>query len=318
MQYETILKNGFAWIRDKQVWIYVITMIALGVAGILAISFFVEDFLKIFLTVPVSGEGIGFNLLSGIIQTVLLLFVFGMIFSLIEGFLYTLILLKGMNFYKIKTASFGIEKYIKLIILQILSAILAWISYYDKRFFMVFIAIIVSYIIAILLTIFGNTVGFIILMLAILATIIYMFVVIYNSIRLSMAPFVFLEKEKGIFESLREGWNLTHGKVIDILIAAIIIWVIIWIASTITGYFGQMLISVFFPGFSNIGSDPAQALQMLLLIINNFTTFLLVMAVPSLIIGTIMKAFEAFGYAGIYSQVNGKPVKQPAVKKKSS
>ncbi len=308
MQYETILKNGFAWIRDKQVWTYIIAMIAIGLIGVFTVAYILQDFLAKFFPGAIETqnfETIGLNLLMEILQLLFLFFVLFLVFAFIEGFVYTLILLRGMEFYKIKTTPFELEKYIRLVVLHIFSGILALISYYDKRFLMVFIGIVISYGIGFLLLAFINILGFILLILAIFATLFYVLVVVYNEIRLSMAPFIFLEKEQGIFDSLRQGWNLTKGKVIDVFIGMLIIGIIIWLVSSVTNYFAQFIASILFPGFTS-NLTPTEALQMFSLLIQNLTTFLLIVSVPSIIIGSIMKAFQAFGYAGIYSQVKGK------------
>ncbi len=298
MDYSIILNNSFKWKKNKEAMKYLKIWFLINLISFLVYFFTISDTInKIYVQIIMKIYGMSYGILlmgsrplieilkfiaevlPQLIITTLnqfpesitiisITFVGYFMILLIQGFFSVLILLKGMNFYKIKTAPFNATKYVKLIILQILSGILALISYYDKRFFFVFIGIIALYLIGIITLISG--IGIILLLLALFLSFFYLFIVIYNSIRLSMTPYVFLETNKGIFQSLRDGWNLTQGKVIDIFIALLIIGVIFFVVSRSIGYIG----------------------------INYFVSSLIYM-----LFSAIWMGFGAYYYAGIYSQV---------------
>jgi hypothetical protein len=294
-----ILKNGFAWIKDTKVWTYIIAIMAIGIIGLIGISYMIQGFAGNQLSFSVASGSNPISALLMVLNFILIIFVFYLVLSLIQGFVYVLILLKGMKFYQIKTQQFGIAKYVKLIILWIASAILALISYHERKFFYVFIAILALYFVGILTLVIG--IGLILLLIAFLASMFYVFVVIYNSIRLSMSQFVFLEKEQGIFASIRESWNLTSGKAADVFIAIIIVSVVVMVVSMFAGHIGDFFSSVLFPELANPGqSNP---LALLSIVKENIGLLILISGIPAVTTGTIMEAFKAYCFVGIYSEV---------------
>jgi Flp pilus assembly pilin Flp len=240
-------------------------------------------------------------------EFVLIVILFSLFLGLIQGFVYYLIVLKGMNYYKIKTAEFNAVKYVKLIVLGVFAGILALISYHEKKFFFAFLGTIGLYVLAVMAGITGQmAIAVIFLFTALIATFIYVFIVVYNSIRLSMSPFVFLEKNQGIFESIRESWNLTQGKVIEVLIATVIVGIIVMVVAWISGYLGEILAYAFFPELMNpTQTDPLIVLSMLK---QNLGLMTFVSGFPAIIAGMIMEVFAAYCYAGIYFHVRKKAI----------
>ncbi|MBU2100491.1 hypothetical protein KKG83_04095 [Candidatus Micrarchaeota archaeon] len=306
MDLELIIKNGFSWIHDQKVYSYLIALLVIGFASLAGISYLTQIFadsilsfnnISIFASNPLA-------LLSTLMEFVFAVILLSVFFGLIQGFVYYLIVLKGMNYYKIKTTEFNAVKYVKLIVLTIVSGLLALISFHEKKFFFAFLGVIGLYVLTLILAVMGQTISLIFLLLAVLATIIYSFIVFYNSIRLSMSVFVFLEKEQGIFESIRESWNLTQGKVIDVFIATLIIGIIVMVIAWISGYLGEMLSYIFFPELMNPNqADPLIVLSMLK---ENLGAMTFISSIPAIIVGMVMEVFTAYCYAGIYFQVKGK------------
>jgi len=65
--------------------------------------------------------------------------------------------------------------------------------------------------------------------------IIYFVVVIYNGYRLSMSIPLFMNKNGGIHQTLRESWNMTKGNVLSIFLAYLVFGVVAGIVSFIIG-----------------------------------------------------------------------------------
>jgi hypothetical protein len=295
MDYKGILKKGFAWIHDRKVWSYVVALMVTGLVSLTVIVYLIQLFIE-----QLSFGSSDFLVLF--FQLIAFVFLFSLVFGLIQGFFYALIVLKGMQFYKIKTAPFNAVKYIKLVLLYVASFVLALISYYERKGLYFFIAVIALYSISIISFAARETeTGIILLFVALLASLAYAFVVIYNSIKLFVAPFVFLEKKQGVFASLRESWKITKGKVLAVFIAIVIVSLVVIAVSGIGDYIGKSLFSAFFPHLIPEGSTPQ-----LMYAAQTIGTLILIKGIPAVIISAIMQAFVAYSYTGIYFEVKKK------------
>lgn len=307
MDYEMILKNGFAWRKDSKVLQYLVLLIAIGLAFLIGVAFLIESATGEFLSAYLRSANVIASLMP-LIGLFIGLILVSIVIGLIQGFIYTLIVLRGMNYYKIKTSNFGIVKFIKLLILYFFSFIFAFISYYNKKFLLFFIGLIALFIFGFASMFVSPQIGFVLIVLAFIASIFYIGIIIYNSFRLSMAPFVFLEKED-VFGSLREGYEITRGRVVDIFVALLIVTIIIMIVSFFADQIGQLLLFGFYPELIGLQQGTIEPIQLLAIgssLIKNMAGMIILSGVVSTIVSGIMSAFTAFAYAGIYFEVRPK------------
>jgi hypothetical protein len=125
--------------------------------------------------------------------------------------------IKGIN-----TPEFNFNKLLKFFIFQIWVFLLAITSWYNKKFFLVFLLSVLLSIIslAFLLSIIGldlSIIGFIILFLGSVLFLFYCIVIIYNFLRLSVSNVHFIIKDISITNITKEVLDLTKGKALQIL-----------------------------------------------------------------------------------------------------
>ncbi|MEM4598830.1 MAG: hypothetical protein QW400_04045 [Candidatus Diapherotrites archaeon] len=85
--------------------------------------------------------------------------------------------------------------------------------------------------------------------------IIYMAIVMYNSVRLSLSNAIFLSKEIGVMSALEESWTLTRGNVLNIFAVIIIVSIIYLI---ITFSIAGIMTSVYFAAGGKIPTNTAR------------------------------------------------------------
>ncbi|MCR4335199.1 MAG: hypothetical protein NUV57_01535 [archaeon] len=166
--------------------------------------------------------------------------VVGLIFILVLVPLFLFfVLFLGYQFYKIniralqvvgfETAPFNFVKFLKaLIFLSLYTSFAVITSWFHEKWRIYFIAIFI-------LGLFGLLGGFLfspLLFLSLLALLMfcpYILVMIYNSIRLSMGNSIYLQKNQGVIDSVKESWVLTEGKAVEIFAANVIVGIVIFI-----------------------------------------------------------------------------------------
>ncbi|PJA16175.1 MAG: hypothetical protein COX63_03510 [Candidatus Diapherotrites archaeon CG_4_10_14_0_2_um_filter_31_5] len=311
MDFELILKNGFAWRKEQRVWLYIFLLIVLGLGFLIASAFLVEEAISEFLAAYISSGDIATAVFS-LIGTIVLIILAFIGVAFIQSFIYTLILLKGMNFYKMKTISFGLIEFIKLLVLYFFSFIAATISYYNKKFLLFFVGLIAVWLFGFAALFVVPALGALLMIVGIVLWIPYFFIILYNSFRLSMSPFVFLE-QGNIFGSLKKSYEITAGKVIEIFLAILIVSVIMGIIVFIANQLGQAMLYAVFPELNGLQemalqseSNPLMVLGLINSLLENAAEMIIVGGILSTIVNAIMNAFSAYSYAGIYFQVKKK------------
>lgn len=127
------------------------------------------------------------------------------------------------------TVPFTFNKFLKLIGLYIWVVIAALVSWYNRKFMYIFIGLVVFTVFATLLSIFVPIIGVFLIVLAVILWIAYAIIMVYNSIRLSMAWVIFLQKDAPIRDVVREGWEFTKGKALDIFVVTIVVSIVLFI-----------------------------------------------------------------------------------------
>lgn len=125
-------------------------------------------------------------------------------------------------------APFEAGKGIRFALLQIISGLIALFSWYNKKWLLLLAAGIVLCIAGGLVGL--NTSGAVLLVLGILIVVAYLFVVIYNSLRLTLAEPIFVEKDRAILVATKEAWEMGKGKVFSMFIALFIVGLVLGVA----------------------------------------------------------------------------------------
>lgn len=228
MNYGKMLSFAFTnWVKDKEAWKPVIGLIALWFIyiGIMAILF-----PEIYLTLGSFSESAYSDVFSGVVTGVLTL-----VFTIISFYFYALLIIRALERSKMKVSSFDLEKFAKFIVLYIVTGIYALLCIKKLRFLI--IGIIGSILavagagltaISVISGILSGMVigGIILLIIGVILLLVYGVAVIYMCLRLIFPGVIFLQKGIGIIEAINESWRLTRNRVLDILVASIIIGII--------------------------------------------------------------------------------------------
>lgn len=143
-----------------------------------------------------------------------------------------LIIRQGLLIEKKKAIDLDIVNYIKFLLMGIATAIVAFLSIYNLKFLTILLVGFLLLIIGFIGSAINPFIGGALIMIGIILFIAYMFVVIYNSIRLALTDITFIESGS-ITDALRKSWNITKGNVLNLVIALILFGIIISIISMI-------------------------------------------------------------------------------------
>ena len=188
------------------------------------------------------------TIIPAIFGAIWVMILVGLVFWIAISFVSVLLQRHALSLQNLPLQPFGIGEFIRLILLGILGMFCTLVSWYNKKFALILIAIILLYILAF----FTGPVGALLAILGFVLFVIYMFVIIYNGLRLSQAGPVFLTTDKGIKRSLRHSWRITKGLVWQILfvnfVFAILGQLILVIGDAIT----QVFMPYFFPNLAKL------------------------------------------------------------------
>ncbi len=154
------------------------------------------------------------------------------VFSLVMGYVSMLMTLRGLEISGLKTAKLGLVKVLKYFVLSFWLSILAFTSWKHDKFRLIFVGLVALWIAGVAAALMAPIIGALVIVLAVIASLIYVFIIWYNVLRLYPSYMVFLHKDQGIAASADEGWSLSEGNALNIAIA-----------------FGVLIIGVIVAGF---------------------------------------------------------------------
>ncbi len=251
LDYGLIIRNAFTlWNRDEKSLKYMaaylvsslfFTVLLLGI-GYLLFKDVIFQFLELSKSSSLAAGGFSGGLqqlfasaLSSLIIFTLALIPLVIAWLLLASYLQSVMQLRALELLGFTTASFGFGKLLKLILLSIWFFIAVLTSWYERRFMYAFIGLIAFTLIGAVLLVAAPLLGALFLLLSMLGWLLYFFITVYNSVRLSMAYNVFLRNDIPIAEATSESWKLTNGKTFDIFISMLIVSVIIFVADFVLG-----------------------------------------------------------------------------------
>jgi len=223
MDYERILSGGFDWIKDRKSILLIAVILVLSIAISLSILYLTKD---LGLT---AGQPYAYEKIMKLAVTAVTVIVIMIVIGLIEGFFSALLNVRALELKGMKPKPFSVLKYIKLIALEIIAFFYALFSLKNKYFLWFFLIILGLFILGAILSVVPviNIFGLIILFCAMILFMPYLLIVVYNSIRYSMAPQVFLHKKDSMIESIDESYEITRPHVFSIFAVMLIYGIII-------------------------------------------------------------------------------------------
>jgi hypothetical protein len=300
--FNSVFKFAFLdWLKQKGIWKYFIFIFVfytlINFAGIYSVYAAFS---------PIEGgetitliEAINIMLFFSIYYIVVI-FVSLIVSSILSYFLIT----KALFSSKKDFVEFNAKRWLEFIFLGIAEFFVALLSIFNIKFLLVPVSAIVLTILSILLFVFSYTgnyllalLGILFIFLALLLFFVYIFIWFYNSIRLTVSAVIFVEKKKGIMESLKASWDLTKGNVVNIFIVFLVIGIAVGVLSWIV-----TLPLVFYQAGTNIAiqQNSLESFKQLL------DPFVLLLIIPSVIIQSIFIIVQTFGLVAIYNELTKK------------
>ena len=252
-------------------------------------------------------------IISSIMGAIVAIVTISFVISFIELAVLFLASARALEIKKFKPIQIDFGNYVMLIVLGIVQAIAILISLMNLKLLWVLIGGIAAFILGAILVFVSPVPGALLLLISFLLIAAYAFIMIYNSIRLAFCGVAFIEKERGIMESLQESWDRTEGSVWNVLIALIVFFVVIIIivyaASIPSTVYSQMYLV-------GLGVSDAEGPAMLAGLGGLFSNpIYLILSIPTLIAGAWTSIIGAFYMVSIYDSL--KPRKTAAKPKKT-
>lgn len=240
MDFGNVLRNSFTlWYKDGKTLKYMLFYLGATVlSGLLFIGsglLFFGDFIAKYLDLvtkyssntlaqpdPSAVTALLNSFLSNIIPFIIVAVPILIASAIVIAFIRILMVLRALEALGFSTAPFGPVKFIKLFILDIWVSIMALTGWYNRKLFLGFL-LLAGFMLVTMIIAFLFPLALLILFFVWFALwIAYIVVIIYNSIRLSFAGIMFLQNDKGILETARGAWVLTHGKALDIFLGFLV------------------------------------------------------------------------------------------------
>ncbi|PIN85681.1 MAG: hypothetical protein COV47_00880 [Candidatus Diapherotrites archaeon CG11_big_fil_rev_8_21_14_0_20_37_9] len=174
---------------------------------------------------------------SGLLNIVFIIVAFPLILVYVFVWIYFTqkIIIRALELLGFKPTQYGIGKLLKSIVLSIWVSIAIMISWYNRKFMILFFAIIFLGLLSVVAAFLFPIASLFLFIIIALLFISYFFILVYNSVRLSLALEIFLNKDQGIEACTRESWDLTEGVVGNVFLAGFIPGIIIYLIEVVFG-----------------------------------------------------------------------------------
>ncbi len=256
MDYGGIVKLSFAWINHKRESAkYVLLFYLLSILFFVGLAGIGLVFFQNLITLALAGNTAA--LLSAVqspsiipaFSGFLLVAVFwSLVYGLAVTFVSVLVYLFALRSRNLPAAPVNTIKVLKYILLGVVAEFAALLCVFNLKFLLVLFAAIILSAIALFSVLISPIVAALFGIFAFLAFFAFLIIVVYNSIRLGLAPIVFLSRNVKISTALKESWVITRGKVLEIILASVVggiaIYVLFYVASLIFSIFTTILVFV--------------------------------------------------------------------------
>jgi len=295
-----------SWLKDKQALKYLALLSVFTIIFSIVSSFVSYNFTTALLSLQGTPSAV-INAFFGLLSVAT---VIGLIYFVIIYIIQYFIFAKALGSANLTAEKISVMRLVRLIILDIASVLVALLSMFNLKFLWIVIAAIVLFVGGIVLAAAGYSSGAMALtasggalaVIGIILTIVYLAVVVYNSIRLSMGTAVFIEKERSIMDCLRISWEKTDGKVWEIIAAWVVVVVIMVVISFVASI--PAMIYAFIVGFTSAlrGVTDSQMIQLAL----SVNPAYLILSIPIYIASAFIMIVSAYYYVSIYKALGNK------------
>ena len=292
MNFEEILSFTFAWAKSGKslkyyLVLFLVPIILLAVLAVLALSSLgpviasaTQNPLSVY-SPAFFGQAFG-----ALLSFFALFFLWALLYILIEVFLNAWVNVYALRAKNLPVVQLSFGKFLGLIVLHIMQFLSLFFFPAGKRTRMIVWACIALLILSFLVPL--------LFLLGLIYVPLYLAAVIYSTFRISMSTSIFLSKGTDAWRAIQESWALTHGKVLHILVAMILIG----IAAVVVGLVLNTLLSLLFtqlisPMTANLN------LGMTAAYINN----ILAQTLAGFFYGPVVTLMGAFGVAALYAEL---------------
>jgi len=305
------------WIKDRSALKYFFVIFIFYLLVNISVGFFMYSTFMPFIgnAQPDASQSI-FMIANMIVFIFVLMFVAILIASIFNYF----IISKALKSKKLGAVPFSVSRWVYFVLLSIAESIAAVFCLYKLRLLLIPIAgVILSIIALVLIIVFSysnvilSLIGVLIFLVALILFLVYFVIAIYNAYRLSLASVIYIEKERGVWDSLRMSWEITRGKVLDIFV----IMLIIGIAGSIIGWFFSVPSMIYQASFTAVASDPATVFKLMV------DPIALIFSLPSILVQAFFVIAQLYALIAIYSEIranqkssSSKPIKKAISKPK--
>ncbi len=181
----------------------------------------------------------------GFLNVLLYLFMYLIISSVAVWIIFRainyLLIAKALGTKKLGFVEFTAKRWLNFILLDILNCLAALFSVFKLKYLAIGVTGAGGFLLSIWLIntafFFENfliaLVGLLVLLIALLVLLAYFVIIVYNFVRLSMSSVIFVEKEIGVMNAIKESWKITNGNARNIFWTLLSIILVISIAGLI-------------------------------------------------------------------------------------
>lgn len=293
-----LISFGFSWMKDKTclkyfVFLFVFYAIIGTISNYIGSAFFKLILLR---SGTIAAGNIPFELISEIIYYAGFVTLMGIISGLVGLAMFYLITSKAFKLAKGSSAPLTAGRYLRLIVLMIASGLVAGLSIFKLKWLWILIAGLALVLLGAAFSIINPIITGVFFAIGAILFIIYIIVFIYNGIRITFGDIAFIEKEQPIMKALKRSWDVTAGRIWEIILAMIVLGAIIWIINFILGLPASTYIS--FATLATINLDTIATQETINSLMGNSTYNLL--SVPIYLGSAITVLTSTFYLVGIY------------------
>lgn len=317
------VKFGFSWLGDSKVWYYVAVLFILQAIVFLAVAGYTKSLFPSFYK---SAAGPGAKTVADLlafsgyssVQSLLLAFAKLVVVSvalyslwwLLAEYVSAFVWARALGGKGLSVIALDFNSALRFVGLSVLSIVVMFFNWFDKRLLALPFAIILLFIAGI----FSLPFGALFILLAFVLLVLYFFVIIYNSMRFSQASPAFINERLSVWQALEVSWKLTDGRVLSILgrmiVSSLVVVVALALVFIIPGVLVFALERLGYAGLAVVSRSLFNSLS------GALSTVALVFAYASIYCNVLEKAGLLQQKLGAAVQPSA-PVKRPAARKRS-
>ncbi|MFA5763791.1 MAG: hypothetical protein WC915_03175 [archaeon] len=226
---QEIVTNSFiSWVKNKKLQKYFVILAILEVIFAVILMSILNESISNFAQLNETQIELAITTIISFYGSMML---FLIPFSLIVTFFSYKIIQEGLKLSKRKSIQLTFLRYLKFLLYPWFAFLAALFSIFDIRYLAIGIIGGLIFIIGGLTFLTNPALGIPIMILGFLLIFVYLIIVLINSIKLVLGQIIYVEKERTIFESLKESFIVTNGNVVNLILLGLILGIIVSLIS---------------------------------------------------------------------------------------